>query len=125
MGHQVPDLCYDIVRITPLNLLNRIVGSKDNSAVLDGLSPTWVGCVVDPNIWGWNPPTRSGLCDGRGFTITVDPPEVLLPRCGGGNLRFGDRSPWSEVGALPSTGVFGEGVFIDMLETDEKGLCPI
>jgi hypothetical protein len=78
MGHQVPDLCYDIVRITPVNLLNRIVGSKDNSAVPDGLSPTWVGCVVDPNIWGWNPPTRSGLCDGRGFTITVDPPEVLL-----------------------------------------------
>ena len=107
MGHQVPDLCYDIVRITPVNLLNRIVGSKDDSAVLDGLSPTWVGCVVDPNIWGWDPPTRSGLYDGQGFTITVDPPEVLLPRCGGGNLRFGDRSPWSEVGALPSTGVFG------------------
>jgi hypothetical protein len=111
--------------ITPVNLSNHIVGSMDDSAVLDGLSPTWVGCVVDPNVWGWDPPTCSGLCDGRGFTITVDPPEVLLPRCGGGNLRFGDRSPWSEVGALPSTGVFSVVVSIDMLETDEKGLCPI
>jgi len=55
----------------------------------------------------------------------VDPSEVLLPHCGGGNLRFGDRSPWSEAGALPNTGVFGEVVSIDMLETDEKGLCPI
>jgi len=111
--------------ITPVNLSNHIVGSTDDSAVPDGLSPTWVGRVVDPNVWGWDPPTRSGLCDGQGFTITVDPPEVLLPHCGGGNPRFGDRSPWSKVGALLSTGVFSVVVSIDMLETDEKGLCPI
>src|ERR1700676_3283908 len=55
----------------------------------------------------------------------VDPPEVLLPLYGGGDLRFGDRSPRSEVGALPNTGVFGEVVSIDTLETKEKGLCPI
>src|SRR5882762_11635713 len=111
--------------ITPVNLSNCIVGSTNNLAVQDGLSPTWVGCVVDPNIWDWDLPTRSGLCDGQGFTIMVDPPEVLLPHCGGGDLQFGDQSPWSEAGALPNTGVFGEVVSIDMLETDEKGLCPI
>jgi hypothetical protein len=76
--------------ITPVNLLNCIIGSMDNLAVLD-------------------------------------PPEVFLPHCGGGDLRFGDQSPWSEAGALPNTGVFGEVVSIDMLalETDEKGICPI
>jgi len=74
-------------------LLSRVlcpITDGNETTVLDGLSPTWVGRVVDPNVWGWNPPTRSGLCDGQGFTITVDPPEVLLPRCGGGDLRFGD-----------------------------------
>ena len=76
--------------ITPVNLSNHIIGSTDDSAVPDGLSLTWVGRVVDPNNWGCDPPTRSGLCDGRGFTIMVDPPEVLLPLCGGGDLRFGD-----------------------------------
>jgi len=30
-----------------------------------------------------------------------------------------------EAGALPDTGVFSEVVSIDMLETEEKGLCPI
>jgi hypothetical protein len=106
-------------------MLNHIVGSTDDSAVPDGLSPTWVERVVDPNVWGWDPPTCSGLCDGQGFTIMVDPPEVLLPHCGGGNLQLGDRSPWSEAGALPNMGVFREVVSIDMLETNEKGLCPI
>jgi hypothetical protein len=75
--------------ITPVNLLNH-VGSMDDLAVPDRLSLTWVEHAVDPSVWCWDPLIRCGLCDGHGFAVMVDPPEMLLPHHGGGDLQFGD-----------------------------------
>ena len=70
----------------PVNLLNHIVGSTNDLSVPVGLFPVCAVCIVDPNGCGWDPPSQGRLWDMQGFTIMVDPPETLLPRCGGSDL---------------------------------------